>query len=133
MTFETTVLMEPAAKERPRATIRDGKPFIYTPDKTAAATLLIRAAVNKTRIFYPAGTALHMALEFHIRRPKSVKRDYPTKGSDVDNQVKLVMDACQHFLYDNDSQVVSLWAAKYYCCQGELPRIEIRVEEIGEK
>ena len=130
--FEATILTEPVGKGRPRAAVRGGKAVIYTPNETVEAEMRIRAAVNKTRIFYPAGTALEMELEFYIRRPKSVKREYPTKGSDVDNQVKLVMDACQHFLYDNDSQIVSLKATKDYCFEGQVPCIHIRVKEIRE-
>jgi len=128
--FECTVLMEPMGQGRPRVAIRDGRPVIYTPNKTIEAQMRIRAAVNKTRIFYPSGIPLHMELDFYTRRPKSVKRAYPTKGADIDNEIKLVLDSCQHFLFDNDSQVVSLIAVKYYAAQGELPRIEIRVKEL---
>jgi len=133
MDFNATILTEPMGKERPRAAIRDGRPVIYTPNRTVEAQMRIRTAVHKTRIFYPAGTPLHMELDFYLRRPKSVKRKWPTVKPDVSNCVKLAEDALEGFLFDNDSQVVSLRAAKHYAAQGELPRIEIRVKEIGEK
>jgi len=128
--FEATILTEPVGKERPRAAIREGKAIIYTPNRTIEAEMRIRTAINKTRVFYPSGIPLHMELDFYVRRPKSVKRAYPTKGADIDNEIKLVLDSCQHFLFDNDSQVVSLRAAKHYADEG-LPRIEIQVREIG--
>ena len=131
--FEATILTEPAGKGRPRAAVRDGKAVIYTPTPTVEAEMRIRTAVNKTRIFYSAGTPLEMELDFYLRRPKSVKRKWPTVKPDVSNCVKLAEDALEGFLFDNDSQVVSLRAAKHYAAQGELPRIEIRVREIGEK
>ena len=131
--FNATILTGPMGKERPRAAIREGRPVIYTPNKTIEAEMRIRTAVNKTKIFYPSGTPLHMELDFYSRKPKSVKRGWPTVKPDVSNCVKLAEDALEGFLFDNDSQVVSLRAAKHYAAQGELPRIEIRVKEIGEK
>lgn len=129
--FETVVLMEPVGKGRPRVVRHGDNVITYTPDKTAAADLMIRAAVNKTRIFFPAGTPLSMELIFYMSKPKSVKRRYPTVGSDVDNQAKLVMDALQRYVYPNDSQVVDLKASKRYISEGEPPRIYIRVRETG--
>lgn len=132
--FETTILMEPVGKGRPRVVRHADNVITYTPDKTAAAEELIRVTVWEQHARdimskpIPASTPLSMELDFYMRRPKSVKREYPTVKPDIDNCVKLVEDALQGFLFDNDSQVVSLTARKRYS-EG-LPRIEIRVREI---
>lgn len=129
--FETTILMEPVGKGRPRVTFQHGRVHTFTPDKTSEAEDLIRLALLKNEIHFHAGTPLEMELIFYLPKPKSVKRQYPAVKPDIDNYVKLVMDSLQHFLYPNDSQIVNLKASKRYAVQDELPRIYIRVREIG--
>ena len=51
---------------------------------------------------------------------------------DVDNIAKAVMDAAQGVLFGDDSQVVRLEVDKLVCAQGEEPRVEITVEQLGE-
>jgi crossover junction endodeoxyribonuclease RusA len=47
---------------------------------------------------------------------------------DIDNGLKLIIDALQGLVYDNDRQVVHLNVRKFE--EKENPRVEIQVEEI---
>ena len=52
----------------------------------------------------------------------------PAKRPDLDNYVKMVLDACESVVYIDDKQVVRLRASKVY---GETPGIEVTFIEIG--
>lgn len=67
-------------------------------------------------------------LEFVMPEPKSRKaRDKPPK-IDVDNAVKLFLDACNETVWQDDRQVVELWATKRY---GPIPQTIFMVSEYG--
>lgn len=115
--------MVPVGKERPRITIRGGEPRAYTPAKTTEAETAIRDAF---RLAYPGHvpTALPVTLSVIATRPMpkswSRKRQLANVGHwctskpDADNIGKLVCDALNGVLYDDDSQVVCLTVTKYW-------------------
>ena len=53
-----------------------------------------------------------------------------TKKPDLDNLVKLVLDAYNGVLYDDDSQIISLSLSKMY---SSTPGIEINITEIDDE
>jgi len=124
-----TVLMEPIPKARARTCVRGGVVRSFTPKATADAEAYIRSTVMGNKAFFAKGTPLKVNLAFYINKPPSVskKRKYPITRPDIDNYTKLVLDALNRYLFEDDSQIVELHATKAY---GQ-PRIEIDVEEIA--
>lgn len=119
--------IDPMGKGRPRAT-KGGR--IYTPGKTRLKEEEIRYWLIKENAprFYGA---LKVAMGFGFERPKSVsqkKRPYHTVSPDLDNCVKLLSDAGNKILWDDDKQIVDLRAYKFYTAS---PYILLTVEEVS--
>ena len=54
----------------------------------------------------------------------------PTKIPDIDNVVKIVLDALNGIAYADDKQILEVHAYKYY---SEIPRVEVEIEVIDTK
>lgn len=114
--------IEPTAKGRPR--FAGGHAF--TPAKTRMAEEgLKEGLLAEGAECYPRDTALKVDLVFGVPRPKR-KVILPTTRPDLDQYVKLVLDAGNEVLWADDAQIVSITAIKVYA---ELPFTKIRVEE----
>ena len=127
--MKLTILTEPIPKARARTCVRNGRVMSFTPKATADAEANIRAQLMNQKAFYAKGMPLRVDLKFYITKPPSVskKRIYPVTRPDIDNYVKLVCDALNQYLFEDDSQIVELHAIKAY---GTPPRIEIEVSEV---
>lgn len=129
-TIKITVLCEPVAKARPRATVnkKTGKIFVYTPDRTSEATNLIRDKVSKLEPF-SRDTPLSLEVWIYRSRPKSIpkKQKYPINRPDADNYAKLITDALEKFVFIDDAQLVDVIIHKRYSQQ---PKIEITVKPL---
>lgn len=53
----------------------------------------------------------------------------PRKSGDLDNRVKVVLDALQSIVYCDDKQIVELHLRRFD--DKNDPRVELRIEEIG--
>lgn len=68
----------------------------------------------------PAKGPIHLHLEFRLRKPKKKIRKnstpfpYPDSKPDVDNLIKLCLDAFNGVVYEDDRQVVHLEAVKLW-------------------
>lgn len=127
MSFTATIFVSPVGKGRPRFT-KQGR--AYTPSKTVAAENAIKmwlVQMNPPRLEGPL--ALHAT--FFLKRPKSVpkKRLYPNVRPDLDNYLKLILDAANGLLFEDDAQVVSATLLKAY---GDPERIELALTRMGE-
>lgn len=60
----------------------------------------------------PTSLPICVDLTFVVRRPKSTKLAYPKP--DIDNYVKAVLDACNGKLWQDDSQIVLIYASKLW-------------------
>lgn len=103
---------EPVAKARPRTTsaefttvgghrVRTRKAHTYTPDKTSQAELLIGWALREARVKLNSTDELTVRLVFHSK---------DTKRRDTDNLIKTVLDAANHIVWADDSQVTRILA-----------------------
>lgn len=116
--------VKPTPKGRPRFT-RLGRP--YTDEKTRAATeqlrwmMVARKSYNK-----PLLCPLDVEIQFQLKRGKNVKREHPSVGADIDNYLKLVLDAANGILWKDDSQICRLVGEKIY---GSDDRIIVTVSE----
>ena len=69
-------------------------------------------------------------LEFHLPKPKTVKREYPISkyDGDIDKFCRAIFDAMTGSVYEDDSQVVKVYLEKKY----ENPcGVLIYIKEIG--
>lgn len=106
--------IKPKAAPRPRVT-RNGtyNPKSYTDYKKAIAL------ISKTK-FKKSSEPLKMHIDFFFKIPKSwskVKKEnipHHTSRPDIDNLIKSIKDALNGVAYDDDSQVVSIFARKQY-------------------
>ena len=126
-----TILTEPIPKARARTVVRNGRVMSFTPKATCDAEASIRAQIADSKVFYTKDIPLSVVLDFYITKPPSVnkKRLCPVTRPDLDNYCKLVLDACNGYLWQDDSQIVSLVAKKQYDTP---PRIEIEIEGISD-
>lgn len=114
--------MPPVAKQRPR--IGNGR--AYTPEKTKDAEQTLQfllCAMKPKKLEGP----VRLTAKFLIERPKRCRSSFPDRRPDLDNYVKLVMDACNGFLWQDDAQVVELYASKVY---SDKAAIIITVEQV---
>ena len=125
---------EPIAKARARTVVKFGRVMSFTPKKTTDAENAIREQIMNSNVSYGKAVPLRVDLLFIISRPHSVskKRAYPITRPDIDNYIKLVLDACNHYLWQDDSQIVDLSARKVYVDGDSLkePLIQIHIESM---
>lgn len=122
--FEITLNVTPTAKGRPFV----GKRGAFTPVKTRNAEAEIRWLLQNANAPLLQG-AIHMVVKAFFKRPKSAPagRVYPAVRPDLDNVVKLVKDACNNILFDDDAQICAVTAIKVY---GHPQRVELQVIEM---
>jgi Holliday junction resolvase RusA-like endonuclease len=113
---EFTLLVDPKPKARPSFT-RAGR--VYTPSETKSFEKLVADTLHYAFKQTPIdGRPLIVELEFHIERPKSVKRDYPIVKPDIDNFVKAILDAANGVIYKDDAVICDLHVKKRYAETG---------------
>lgn len=125
---EFSVPMRPVGKGRPRFT-RFG--HAYTPTTTSSAEALFRTyAIAAMRDIVPTDKPVAVALDFIFVPPKSMSkkrrsetiiRNLPmTKKPDIDNAMKLALDAMNGHVFVDDKQVSEIKAAKFYGSRDEI-------------
>ncbi|MBM74811.1 MAG: hypothetical protein CMK59_05385 [Proteobacteria bacterium] len=132
--------MEPVAKGRPRFIKSTGR--TYTPAKTKEATKLISEHLVLRKLGKilkkdktgekKYGVAIYM--RFLCSRPKRLgkgDRILKTTKPDVDNYIKLILDACNEAeIWEDDSMVVEVLGQKWYCADYEKPQVQIQINRV---
>jgi Holliday junction resolvase RusA-like endonuclease len=107
-------MIDPVAKGRPRV----GNGRVFTPAKTRVFENTIKVLAMhyaKTVGFsLPLIGPLEVTVMFHIKKPKTVKREIPEVKPDLDNLVKGLFDGINGTLWHDDAQVVMLACSKMY-------------------
>jgi crossover junction endodeoxyribonuclease RusA len=67
-----------------------------------------------------------ITMRFRVKRPKSVKRDYPTVAPDLDKYIRGVNDGLTGVAFADDSQVVQITASKEYA---DTPGVDIEISD----
>lgn len=127
--MKLTISGEPTPKARAR-TVKSG--HSYTPQKTKDAEENVKAAwLDEFGSYQMTLSPVRMVIRFYLKAPQTVQKQHddlecvPAKGrSDIDNFCKLLMDGLQGLAYQNDSQVYSLHAEKFYSTN---PRTEVEI------
>lgn len=125
---------EPMGKQRPRWS----KFGTYTPKKTLNYETYIKELfVHKYPKPVPMERALEIKIKAYLMIPASASKKKkalmeenkikPTKKPDVDNCLKIALDALQGLAFKNDSQIVRADVSKQW---SHTPRLEIRIREV---
>lgn len=140
---------EPMAKQRPRLSTFNGYARAYTPKDTERyenkVLMCYKNSLNNeiNEVMFPQGTYVKLSLEAYFGLTKG---DYGKKGlnksgknkingvycdkhKDLDNIIKIVMDALNGICFNDDKQIVCIEAYKLYT--QDLPRVEVSFEQIG--
>jgi Holliday junction resolvase RusA-like endonuclease len=72
----------------------------------------------------PIEGAIGIEIVFRVRRPKTVKRAYPTVAPDLDKYIRGVLDALTGIGYQDDSQVIHILGKKVY---DDTPGADIKI------
>jgi len=128
--MKVTIFVEPAGKARPRTVRRGDKTITYTPQKTRDIEYDIRRRVMDELMLlpFPPKMPLRIVATFYRLRPKgSPKRILlPVTRPDWDNYAKLLTDALEKYLYENDSQITTAVINKMFWSPA---MIEFEIEE----
>lgn len=136
---------EAVGKGRPRVKIlkRGDKVFpqLYTPEKTKAFEEALRKAFlaqnSRQTPVYGRDIPLQMRLIIGVSIPKSyTKKKHalcrdrvlaPTGKPDIDNVIKSVADSLNGAVFEDDSQLVRIYAERFY---SEEPFVEVEIREL---
>ena len=120
---------EPKAKQRPRVVQTDHGSVAYTPRQTKNYEDWVKCCyINQVgRIKLQAPIRATITGVFPI--PKSTPKYKRVKMLAGDNLAKAILDSLNKIAYDDDSGISMLVVDKIY---GEMPRVEITLEEIGQ-
>lgn len=120
---------EPIPKGRPRMAVRGKFVQVYTPKKTRDAEDSFIVQIIKYRPETPMEGPLSIDIKCYKLKPKSMSKkvtEWITKP-DLDNLVKLVIDAMNKIFFKDDSQIVKITASKHY---DNTPRTEVKIQRI---
>jgi Holliday junction resolvase RusA-like endonuclease len=133
-----TIPGEIKGKQRPRVT-RTG--HVYTPSQTRQAEADI-AKIAKAAMGYKPPMAEPVSLNIMVTTepPRSITKakrelmlagvERPAKKPDLDNVVKLISDALNGIVFEDDRQVVELWVVKRY---GEEAKAVVSVDYVAKQ
>ena len=136
MIYEFEVLGKVVGKGRPRVNTYTGN--IYTPNTTKDYENLIREyfLVNNKGFKKVIEGRVKISIIAYLKIPKSAKKSdiegmlnneiSPLKKPDIDNIIKVVLDALNKFVINDDIQVSKIEAEKRY---GLEEKIYIKIEE----
>ena len=138
MIIDFRVHAEPVGKGRPRATNKDGWMNNYTPKRTKEFEDIVRyefiSQIREEKPVFKADTALNARVIIAQTVPRSYPKKLrekclahkvvPTKKPDIDNVLKAVFDALNGFAYEDDKQIVQVYAWKVYAEEGH---VDVRI------
>lgn len=135
MIYEFEVLGKIKGKARPRVNSYTGT--IYTPTTTKDYECLIQQYfILKYPKFVQLQNRIKITIIAYMKIPKSTKKSEekdmlenissPIKKPDIDNIVKVVLDALNQFAFKDDMQITKLDVEKKYSLE---EKIYIKIEE----
>ena len=141
---QLTILGEPQRKERPRYSNFGGFVKTYTPEKTRNYEALIRHEYSEKygKIMFDRDEPIGVIINAYFGLSQSdfgkkglnksgrekMSMGYCTKHKDIDNVVKVFLDALNTICYQDDKQIVVVNACKFWTM--DTPRVEIILESL---
>lgn len=127
--MKIVVFGAPTPKGRPRVAMRGRFPTVYTPKETREAEDSFMQQAIKQKPETPLEGALSIRIKFYKIKPKSMSKKviHWTTKPDLDNLVKLVIDALNKVFFQDDAQIIEISASKEY---DQTPRTEVEIRKI---
>ncbi len=126
MEISFTVYMDPVPKNHAKVYPTAHGIRGTQPQRVRTAEALIRHAAWEQGDSFPAGMAIKADIILCMSRPKKCQRVLPTIRPDWDNLGKLISDAMNKIVYDDDGQLTDVRVRKRY---SEEPRVEVIMTE----
>ena len=123
---EWTFPISPIAASRPRVS-RHGA-YFKGPYKTFRQEMVELVPEILGTSFTPLTKELSVDLELYIKRPKVTKLTNPR--ADIDNFCKAVFDSLNGYLWEDDKQIIKLYATKSWAGKGEEGYFVLGVDEL---
>ena len=101
-------------KERPRFAIHHGKVMTYTPKKTHNFESLVKQQFYSQNCKKIDGCIEVMIQAYYGVKNKKLWGNPKDTRPDIDNGIKLLLDALNGLAWEDDGQVVKITAEKYY-------------------
>lgn len=135
MGFEFEVIGDIKGKARPRVNTYTCK--AYTPENTKDYEMLIKQYFKlKYPRYVPLENRVSVKIVAQFKVPKTAtKKDRalieegklsPTKKPDIDNIVKIILDALNKMAFKDDNQITKIEVEKIY---GEVEKIIVKIDE----
>ena len=135
MVYEFEVIGDIKGKARPRVNTYTCK--AYTPTNTKDYEMLIKQYFKiKYPKYIPLENRVSVKIVAYFKIPKNTSKKNaenmlkgsisPTKKPDIDNIVKIILDALNKMAFKDDNQITKLEIEKIY---GEEEKILVKVEE----
>lgn len=138
---------DPVGKGRPRVTRRG---ITYTPAKTKHYEAWVVASYSQALreqgqrqedVFIEKGKKIGIVINALYPIPKSYSKkrinsivmgnEHPTKKPDLDNIIKIILDALNGVAFHDDAQIVELRASKGYAMEkDEEGKVIVTIEEV---
>lgn len=133
--YEFEVVGEIKGKARPRLNTYTGQ--IYTMKGTADYENLVRQYFTiKYPRYVPLENRVHVKIIAYLKMPKNMPKKNkklveegvlsPIKKPDIDNIVKIILDALNKIAFKDDNQITKLEIEKFYA---EEEKVYVKIEE----
>ena len=109
-----TYKCDPVPAPRPRTSFTSGHHYMPKAYKSFITMLKYSTKRQLASDWRIIGGPCAIEIEFGMRRPKTVKREWPCVKPDVDNLTKSVLDAMNKIVFEDDGQVIELMVRKVY-------------------
>lgn len=120
---------KPVAQGRVRFARRGKFTTAYDPEQSATYKNWVKCCLLDAGVkLFDPDLPLFLGVVVMIARPKSVRRTMPTAKPDLDNYIKILSDACNGFIFQ-DQQIVHIHASKRYCDKPDQQGVELTVRE----
>jgi crossover junction endodeoxyribonuclease RusA len=133
-----TVFGTPQPQGSTKAFVHGGRAFITSanpkmkPYRHAIASVAMSALENQEEVpLVPRPKAVEIVVEWTLAKPKSTSKRItrPTKKPDADKLLRAVLDSMTGIAYEDDSQVVRVFAEKKY---GSPEKTVVTIRQIEE-
>lgn len=111
-----------------KARAKHGKGFTYTTASARKSDSDYKLALKREFKEDPFDTPLSLKAIFYLKKPKSVKRSFPSVKPDIDNICKKIMDCGNAILWMDDALICKMNAEKKYTTGDGY--IELKLEEM---
>lgn len=115
--MKATIKLEPVPQLRTQIRVIKGKVISYTPEKSRTAQVAIASKLAEYKFEpYPPHIPLKLTVTFYRSQSEwsrsRLKDMMPVRRPDLDNFVKLLLDATNGILYEDDAQISHIVAKK---------------------